>query len=577
MPTKIEIIYDKIKREIEEIKENHNYNNLSNAFGHFFIKNLFNIDDQQASETLTDGGNDNGIDAIYISNDDEKVINFFQFKFPRDLNTINKGFTEEEITKLESGVREFLSNDKLEKKRWNNDIIDKHREVRELSSYDIKLLLVRFTTSEFEHLENKLKHICTSIKKSTLNECTYSFYAAEEISKLYEARYEKKYPNITISSYTNQIQMFDGDIFKSINIVCSIEELYNSIKDKRNQMFDGNVRYYDSTTEVTKGIKRTLLESPEKFIVLNNGITILTEKVEYNMNGSKFFLTSASIINGAQTVGTILDVFDDLIKNGNDLDKYKNSTILIRILEVKDKENLINEIVNSLNTQTRMFSAYNISNDSRLKEIQQKLNKNDKEPYFLEIKYNEYNTQKYLEKTKKYKKNVITSEKLIQIYVGYYNKNDKASIAKSQSSELLSDSKLINTVLDNMDYKETINIIKLYYRIQKVITMFRGYRNYKKTEIIEYLEIEDSEIDDYQFLTTGDILILYVVGLITETKAEIINNEKSIDKYIKEAIELIQKYIKDNIKVEKRSLSNITKAKNTFKEIKKMFYDKKNI
>lgn len=414
-------------------------------------------------------------------------------------------------------------------------------------------------------------------KKSTLNECTYSFYAAEEISKLYEARYEKKYPNITISSYTNQIQMFDGDIFKSINIVCSIEELYNSIKDKRNQMFDGNVRYYDSTTEVTKGIKRTLLESPEKFIVLNNGITILTEKVEYNMNGSKFFLTSASIINGAQTVGTILDVFDDLIKNGNDLDKYKNSTILIRILEVKDKENLINEIVNSLNTQTRMFSAYNISNDSRLKEIQQKLNKNDKEPYFLEIKYNEYNTQKYLEKTKKYKKNVITSEKLIQIYVGYYNKNDKASIAKSQSSELLSDSKLINTVLDNMDYKETINIIKLYYRIQKVITMFRGYRNYKKTEIIEYLEIEDSEIDDYQFLTTGDILILYAVGLITETKAEIINNEKSIDKYIKEAIELIQKYIKDNIKVEKRSLSNITKAKNTFKEIKKMFYDKKNI
>ena len=118
MPTKIEIIYDKIKREIEEIKENHNYNNLSNAFGHFFIKNLFNIDDQQASETLTDGGNDNGIDAIYISNDDEKVINFFQFKFPRDLNTINKGFTEEEITKLESGVREFLSNDKLEEKRW---------------------------------------------------------------------------------------------------------------------------------------------------------------------------------------------------------------------------------------------------------------------------------------------------------------------------------------------------------------------------------------------------------------------------------------------------------------------------
>ena len=35
---------------------------------------------------------------------------------------------------------------------------------------------------------------------------------------IFKIEYIKKYPNITISSYTNQIQMFDGDIFKSINI-----------------------------------------------------------------------------------------------------------------------------------------------------------------------------------------------------------------------------------------------------------------------------------------------------------------------------------------------------------------------
>ena len=575
MPTKIEIVYNKVYAECENIKEKFNYDNLSSAFGHFIIENIFKIDDQKASESITDGFNDNGIDAVYIQEEENnKIVNFFQFKFPKFYNLKN-GFTEEEIVKLGNGVQNFLESTELKKEEWADSLIEKYSEIREFDAFDIKLWLIKFTTAEYEQLDNKLKNICKRIKKSILNECSYIFYAAQEISQLYESRYENKYPDLNIISYTNQVQTYNGDGFKSINTVCSIKELYESVKDQRNQMFDGNVRYYDSKTEVTKGIKQTLLEYPEKFIVLNNGITILTEKADYNMSTLKFKLYSASIINGAQTVGTILNVLDELIKNEESLEKYENSTILIRILEIKDEESLINKIVNSLNTQTKMFSAYNISNDSRLKEIQSKLNNDTEKPYFLEIKYNEYNTKKGLSETKKYKKNVISSEKLIQIFVGYYDTKDKAHISKSQSSELLGDSDLINKVLNDLNYEIVTILIDIYYEIQQVISMFRGYRNFQKKEIIEYLEIEDGKkIDDYQFLTTGDILVLFVVGILTNKKIENLKIKEDRKKYIKNAIEEIKKYIKNISRGKKLVMANITKSKNTFQELKSRIYKK---
>lgn len=567
MPTKIETIYKKIKNEVNEIREINKYANDSTAFGHFYIKHIFNIDDQTAKESLTEGGHDNGIDAIYISQDSTPTLHFFQFKFPNSEDNLSDGYTDTEIVKLGNGTQEFLQSKELEKSMWNEYLIEKHNIIRDLDSYEIKLWIVRYTNAKVTHQEKKLENISKQIYSRTLNNCSYIINSAQNIMELYESRFEKIYPTIYLNVLGSvQPQQFESDSFKSINTVCSIKNLYDAVTDNRDKIFDGNVRYYNSKTDVTLGIRKTLIEQPEKFILMNNGITILAEETSFNLKGPRFTLKSASIINGAQTVGSILEVIDQ----AEDKEKYNESTVLVRILEINNEEEVINEIVNSLNTQTKMFSAYNISKDSRLRNIQTEINNSVDTPYFLEIKYNEFITMKKNRKTEKFKKDVVSSEKLIQLYTAFFNLKSKANVAKSNSSELLKEDELINNALDRITKDDAIKILDLYKDIQSVITDYRIYRTTKKNNILEFLKIAEKKINDYQFLTTGDILILFATSIVMK-----IYPDKSNDEAIKFSINESAKFIKKLTRGKKVAFSNITKSKATFEGLKSELYKNK--
>lgn len=74
-------------------------------------------------------------------------------------------------------------------------------------------------------------------------------------------------------------------------------------------IFDENVRAYQGSVEVNRGIRNTL-ESPseEDFWWLNNGITILAQ--EASQTGKNINITDPQIINGLQTSTEILSFFD---------------------------------------------------------------------------------------------------------------------------------------------------------------------------------------------------------------------------------------------------------------------------
>ena len=82
MPTKVETIYSKLKGLVEDIKDQQNHVSNSIAFIQLFLQMQFGVDDSEAIDSITDGGKDNGIDAIFIDESKEqKVVHFFQFKF----------------------------------------------------------------------------------------------------------------------------------------------------------------------------------------------------------------------------------------------------------------------------------------------------------------------------------------------------------------------------------------------------------------------------------------------------------------------------------------------------------------
>lgn len=81
-----------------------------------------------------------------------------------------------------------------------------------------------------------------------------------------------------------------------------------------NRLTAKNLRQFKGLTDVNESIARTLNSNAERFWYFNNGITILCESLRKKPLGGPsnetgtFECRGASVVNGAQTVGTIVDV-----------------------------------------------------------------------------------------------------------------------------------------------------------------------------------------------------------------------------------------------------------------------------
>lgn len=129
-------------------------------------------------------------------------------------------------------------------------------------------------------------------------------------------------------------------------------------------LFSANYRGFLGLTKKTinTGIKNTAEKNPENFWAYNNGITILTNKLEIKKDGF-LNLHGISIINGAQTTGSIgsLDFKIDL----------RGVQILTRIIECGNPD-VVNEIVKYNNTQNKITSWDKFGNDPNQQDIEKK-------------------------------------------------------------------------------------------------------------------------------------------------------------------------------------------------------------
>lgn len=93
-----------------------------------------------------------------------------------------------------------------------------------------------------------------------------------------------------------------------------------------------------------------------------------------------------------------------------------------------------------------------------------------------------------------------------------------------------------------------------------IIKDYRAYRkNQDKTDILEILDIKPEEISDFKFLNTGNIIIMYALGLAYLNKC-IDPSENMIN---------IIKYLKSFFKGE-NNISNATKIKESFDAVKEL-------
>jgi AIPR protein len=133
-----------------------------------------------------------------------------------------------------------------------------------------------------------------------------------------------------------------------------------------------NVRAYlgivRSERNINNGIKTTAKETPDRFWIYNNGITILVHDyavAEPDGTGEyEVTLKGAGIVNGAQTTGSISTLADD------DAPDLGSAQVLTRFVRTEDPE-VLGDVIKFNNTQNKVEAADFRSKD----EVQERLRK----------------------------------------------------------------------------------------------------------------------------------------------------------------------------------------------------------
>jgi hypothetical protein len=108
-------------------------------------------------------------------------------------------------------------------------------------------------------------------------------------------------------------------------------------------LFYSNPRDWQDYNEVNSEIKTTLLsESKNRFVLMNNGITIIARDVR--PTGNKFVVEDYQIVNGCQTSHVLFEQADK-----ND----KSVMVPVRLIGTQD-ESIINAIIRATNRQTEV-------------------------------------------------------------------------------------------------------------------------------------------------------------------------------------------------------------------------------
>lgn len=562
--TKFDSYYKQIKDTLESIKEEFGYNNLSQSFIHWYLKNHFNFTVQEIEESLIDGSGDNGIDVI-ILNEEKKELTVMQFKFPNKIETINSEIKQEDIFKTINGFN-LLINPSDTNTKNNDKFNDYKKQLKDKDIFSFNIYFVSFNKgiiSNKEHIEN----FATNFKRDNGSDVYVYYHDKLIISNIYEKINRQNSLEINLK-YKQMVSAYDIDErnVKSFVGLINGEELIDAIEDDIETIFDENIRLYEGRTDVNDMIKETASSHNEgsMFYFYNNGITFICDEANNSPNKLSINLKGVSIVNGCQTATSLYELKKQ--------DKLQESVdILVRVIEISDYTERM-KITEYLNSQNPIKDSYFIANHTVIRDLQKELLKKG---YYLERQINEIEYKKMYGELSEVPIKGITLEKAIQNYTGYWI-NKYAATAKRGKSSLFDKNK-IDEILMEIDADKVIESEIVYDEISQVLTKYRKTRrNSNKDDFANFLGISQKQLfkdmNDYLFVNTGDILILNAVSNLKKQYTKLGINFDN-DKLIRDSIFIIRDIIKAEGQDDIRNISSITKNNTTFKKVQEFIYD----
>lgn len=168
-----------------------------------------------------------------------------------------------------------------------------------------------------------------------------------------KVRIQKNGDELRCGGYKSYFTVFPGDV------LYKIYERYDA------RLLEKNVRaFLQARGGVNKGIKATILETPEMFLAYNNGISATAEQITIsNEQGNTCTITGLNdfqIVNGGQTTASI---FNTCIKDKTPLDKIFVQAKITVLADQDQMERVVPQISACANTQNKVQLADFSAND----------------------------------------------------------------------------------------------------------------------------------------------------------------------------------------------------------------------
>lgn len=132
-------------------------------------------------------------------------------------------------------------------------------------------------------------------------------------------------------------------------VLCSADSLVRILTNDdgliRANMFDDNVRDYQGDTDVNQEMEATLSTNPVHFVLYNNGITIVCDRLE--SKNRALIIKNPQIVNGCQTCNSLYKVK----RRGNDLSQVQ---VIVKVIEATKPE-VAQGIVKGTNRQNIVY------------------------------------------------------------------------------------------------------------------------------------------------------------------------------------------------------------------------------
>ena len=277
----------------------------SRSFAALALMNKLGLKADDAAKCITDGGNDDGIDAI-SHDENSKRLYFVQSKWRQNTN---KGMAISEFTRFRDGVKKIIS------LQWDEDNKNLHRfkGIVELALGDIN------TSVELIFADNSSQAIAASIRRNIdkflkdQNKYNQEFISFSEFTlplAVAAARSSIRQSDIDVVAMLASFGVKEQPYYSVYGSISAVD-IVNWYAQHENKLFTENIRFTIDKSGVNEAIANTAANNPDVFWYYNNGITAICDKVtKQPMGGAEteygvFDIKKISIINGAQTIGSL--------------------------------------------------------------------------------------------------------------------------------------------------------------------------------------------------------------------------------------------------------------------------------